>query len=164
MMPLADFCGGQIYKAGGFLPVYITSLSFVFLGLFYIWLIPESITKHSHVKTKDADIDEETQEENNGKGENIFQRLSRFVTETNKLLVETFKYVFRYWLSIWQQIWFLDNFSKREHGERGVIMGMLALSFIGSMRSRDTSGLLYTQKKFGWTVTQYTNYKSFFVG
>ena len=43
-------------------------------------------------------------------------------------------------------------------------MGMLALSFIGSMRSRDTSGLLYTQKKFGWTVTQYTNYKSFFVG
>ena len=79
------------------MPVYITSLSFVFLGLFYIWLIPESITKHSHVKTKDADdIDEETLEENNGKGENIFQRLSRFFTETNKLLVETFKYVFRY--------------------------------------------------------------------
>ena len=54
--------------------------------------------------------------------------------------------------------------SKRENGERQIIMGMLALSFIGSMRSRDTNGLLYTQKKFGWTVTQYTNYKSFFVG
>ena len=55
------------------------------------------------------------------------------------------------------------NISEREHGERGVIIGMLALSFIGSMRSRDTSGLLYTEKKFGWTLTQYTNYKSFFV-
>ena len=38
---------------------------------------------------------------------------------------------------------------------------MLALSFIGSMRSRDANGLLYTEKKFGWTVTQYTNYMSF---
>jgi len=43
-----------------------------------------------------------------------------------------------------------------------VILGMLGLSFVGSLRGRDTNGLLYTQKKFGWTVTQYTNYKSFF--
>ena len=40
---------------------------------------------------------------------------------------------------------------------------MLALSFIGGMRSRDTNGLLYTQKKFGWTVTDYTDFQSFFV-
>ena len=30
-------------------------------------------------------------------------------------------------------------------------------------RSRGSSGLLYTQKKFGWTVTDYTNYQSFWV-
>ena len=61
-------------------------------------------------------------------------------------------------------VFIVSLLSKRENGERQIIMGMLALSFIGSMRSRDTNGLLYTQKKFGWTVTQYTNYKSFFVG
>ena len=30
-------------------------------------------------------------------------------------------------------------------------------------RSRGSNGLLYTQKKFGWTVTDYTNYQSFWV-
>ena len=89
MMPLADFCGGQIYKFGGFLPVYITSLGFVFLGIFYIWLIPESITTRSHVKK------EVSEEEQTNSKENIFMRLWRFFKETNKLLVETFQYVFR---------------------------------------------------------------------
>ena len=95
MMPLADFCGGQIYKAGGFLPVYITSLSFVFIGLFYIWLIPESVTKRSHAKSKGVE-DVDSMEEDNKPKENIFQRIRRFFNETNKLLLETFKYVFRY--------------------------------------------------------------------
>ena len=40
---------------------------------------------------------------------------------------------------------------------------MLALSFVGSLRSRDTNGVLYTQKKFGWSVTDYTDFQSFFV-
>ena len=92
MMPLADFCGGQIYKAGGFLPVYITSLAFVFCGLFYIWLIPESITKRSHVNNQDV---ENIVTEENMEKPNIFQRLWRFFKETNKIFVETFKYVFR---------------------------------------------------------------------
>ena len=92
MMPLADFCGGQIYKAGGFLPVYITSLAFVFFGLFYIWLIPESITKRSHVNNQDG---ENTGKEESKEKPNIFQRLWRFFKETNTIFVETFKYVFR---------------------------------------------------------------------
>ena len=33
----------------------------------------------------------------------------------------------------------------------------------GNSRSRGSNGLLYTQKKFGWTVTDYTNYQSFWV-
>ena len=98
MMPLADFCGGQIYKAGGFLPVYITSLSFVFIGLFYIWLIPESVTKRSHAKSKG--VEDIKEEEDNTPKENMFRRIRRFFNETNKLLLETFKYVFRYLKSL----------------------------------------------------------------
>ena len=97
MMPLADFCGGQIYKAGGFLPVYITSLVFVFLGLFYIWLIPESITKRSHMKSQDMKDQESLTEEEKQREETILRRAWRLFNETNKLLVETFRYVFRYW-------------------------------------------------------------------
>ena len=40
---------------------------------------------------------------------------------------------------------------------------MMALSFVSSLRS-STSSQLYTQKKFGWSVTQYTNYEMFWVG
>ena len=52
--------------------------------------------------------------------------------------------------------------SQQQHGERGIILGMLALSFVGSFRT-SSNGLLYTEKKFGWTVVDYTNYKSFWV-
>ena len=33
--------------SGGFAPVYIVSLSFVFIGIFYISLIPESVTRRT---------------------------------------------------------------------------------------------------------------------
>ena len=38
--------------SGGFLAVYSTSLGFTVLGILYIWLIPESVTKRSHVEEK----------------------------------------------------------------------------------------------------------------
>ena len=41
-------------------------------------------------------------------------------------------------------------------------MVLLTLQF-PTCRSRGSNGLLYTQKKFGWTVTDYTNYQSFWV-
>ena len=41
---------------------------------------------------------------------------------------------------------------------------MVGLSFLSQMRgSNNVNGLLYTEKKFGWTLTEYTNYKSFYV-
>ena len=74
-MPLGDFVGGQIYKAGqthkptraeirkrfsffdtlfcwlagGFYPVYFTSLGLIFAGMFYLWLIPESVEKATKI-------------------------------------------------------------------------------------------------------------------
>ena len=53
--------------------------------------------------------------------------------------------------------------SPREYGERHIILGILSLTFITTLKSY-TNGVLYTQAKFGWTVTQYTNFKSFYVG
>ena len=56
----------------------------------------------------------------------------------------------------------LGYFRKRKYGERHIILGMMALSFVSSLKS-STSSQLYTQKKFGWSVTQYTNYEMFWV-
>ena len=107
MMPLADFCGGQIYKAGevafvyssvriifyisgGFLAVYSTSLGFTFLGILYIWLIPESVTRRSHVEVEfDPNNNEET------KRIGVCQRLINFICDTNKLFIDTIRFVFR---------------------------------------------------------------------
>jgi len=140
MMPVADFVGGQVYKVGGFAPVYFTSLGFVFVGLFYIWIIPESVTRRKNEKIEDEKSLLEKEEKPR-------RSLWRFFVDTNKLFLETTKYIFR----------------KRKFGERHIIFSMLALSFLSSMRAggAGTSGVLYTQKKFGWTVTQYTNYEMF---
>lgn len=116
MMPVADFCGGQIYKAGrlgfsqfsdivplltmllgGFAPVYIVSLSFVFIGIFYISLIPESVTRR---KEEDVDVNANEVDEKNNKNdirEKSKKRRSpwRVFTDTNKLFLETIKFMFR---------------------------------------------------------------------
>ena len=72
-------------------------------------------------------------------------------------------------------------FSWRKYGERHIILGMLLLSFLSMMGYTSSGhqinirkvififplflaqGILYTEKKFGWTVTQYTDYKMFMV-
>ena len=41
-----------------------------------------------------------------------------------------------------------------------LMLNIEMLTMIDS-RSRGSSQLLYTEKKFGWTVTDYTNYQSF---
>ena len=94
MMPLADFFGGQIYKIGGFLPVYLVSLGFVFVGLLYIWLIPESIAQRSHTHRDKQGAEDERSIEGN-----ICKKLWTFFSNTNKLLLETFKFIFRYRVS-----------------------------------------------------------------
>ena len=45
ILPLMDFVGGQLYKYGGYYAVYGTSLTFTAVGLLYIALIPESVTR-----------------------------------------------------------------------------------------------------------------------
>ena len=47
ILPLMDFVGGQLYKYGGYYAVYGTSLTFTAVGLLYITLIPESVTRRA---------------------------------------------------------------------------------------------------------------------
>ena len=82
---------------GGFAPVYIVSLSFVFIGIFYISLIPESVTRR---KEEDVDMNANEVDEKNEKNEipeKSKRRRSpwRVFTDTNKLFLETIKFMFR---------------------------------------------------------------------
>ena len=82
---------------GGFAPVYIVSLSFVFIGIFYISLIPESVTRR---KEEDVDMNANEVDEKNEKNEipeKSKKRRSpwRVFMDTNKLFLETIKFMFR---------------------------------------------------------------------
>ena len=90
MMPLADFCGGQIYKAGGFAPVYFTSLGFIVLGILYITFIPESVTRRRGAEKKRDDNDNLMEIEKKPR-----RSLFQFIVDTNKLFIVTVKYIFR---------------------------------------------------------------------
>ena len=83
--------------SGGFAPVYIVSLSFVFIGIFYISLIPESVTKRT-----DEEVDMNANEVDEKNDKNLphvkaEKRRSpwRVFTDTNKLFLETIKFMFR---------------------------------------------------------------------
>ena len=115
MMPLADFCGGQIYRvgkseekrqtemqasflglscnvfcfSGGYLAVYSTSLGFIFIGIIYIWLIPESVTLRSHTVTG------EEEDQSGGEKPGLLGRAWAGFCSTNHLLWETLHFVFR---------------------------------------------------------------------
>ena len=78
--------------SGGFLAVYSTSLGFTVLGILYIWLIPESVTKRSHVE---EEFDPNNNEDEEAKRINVCQRLWNFVVDTNKLFIDTIRFVFR---------------------------------------------------------------------
>ena len=47
----------------------------------------------------------------------------------------------------------------RQGYKRGIVLGTLALILIHDLRTK-SSGLLYTNKKFGWTEKEYTTYQS----
>ena len=83
--------------SGGFAPVYIVSLSFVFIGIFYISLIPESVTKRTdeEVDMNANEVDEKTDKnELHAKAEKS-RSPWRVFTDTNKLFLETIKFMFR---------------------------------------------------------------------
>ena len=37
--------------------MYFLSLGFVFIGMFYIWIIPESVTKRGQVEEEEEEVD-----------------------------------------------------------------------------------------------------------
>ena len=83
--------------SGGFAPVYIVSLSFVFIGIFYISLIPESVTRRTD---EEVDMNANEVEGKNNKNElhvktEKRRRPWRVFTDTNKLFLETIKFMFR---------------------------------------------------------------------
>lgn len=51
----------------------------------------------------------------------------------------------------------------RPNGIRRYIFALLFTMTFGEMGKTFGSSYLYTQKKFGWSVSDYTNYISFFV-
>ena len=83
---------------GGFAPVYIVSLSFVFIGILYISLIPESVTKRKDDDDVDMnanEVDEKNEKyeirEKSGKKRSPW----RVFIDTNKLFLDTIKFMFR---------------------------------------------------------------------
>ena len=94
-------CNLVVY-VGGFAPVYWTSLGFIFLGVFYIWMIPESVTRRTNAK--DVDEEEEEDEDSNNNITKDDEKLVpnkkkksfwTFLVETSRLFLETIKYIFR---------------------------------------------------------------------
>ena len=75
---------------GGFYPVYFTSLGLIFIGMFYLWLIPESVQKEN--KISDSNNNKEDHEE---KQLNVVSKAWRSFTQTYRLFCQTLRYVFR---------------------------------------------------------------------
>ena len=75
---------------GGFYPVYFTSLGLIFIGMFYLWLIPESVEKENKISDSNNNKGDE---ENQAK--NVVSKVWRSFTQTNRLFCETLRYVFR---------------------------------------------------------------------
>ena len=50
---------------------------------------------------------------------------------------------------------------KRENGTRKFILAILGLGIFRSLTHGSGSGLLFTEKMFGWGVVEYANYSSF---
>ena len=50
---------------------------------------------------------------------------------------------------------------RRENGTRKFILAILGLSIFRAMLHGQGSGLLFTEKMFGWDVVKYANYSSF---
>ena len=74
---------------GGFYPVYFTSLGLIFVGIFYLWLIPESVEKET--KISDSNNNKEDQE----KQINVVSKVWGSFKQTNRLFSQTLRYVFR---------------------------------------------------------------------
>ena len=53
MWPVAKYVGGLLYVIGGYYAVYGTAMSCTFLGVGYIYFVPETIVKRDKIKNSD---------------------------------------------------------------------------------------------------------------
>ena len=76
--------------------MYFFSLGFVFIGMIYIWIIPESVIR----KDGEEEDDDEDVDLNANEVEKVPKKpkknLWRHFVDTNKLFITTIKYIFRY--------------------------------------------------------------------
>ena len=77
-------------------------MGFIFLGILYIWLIPESVTRRT--QAKEIDDEEEEEDSNNNVPDDDDTKLVpikkkksiwTFIVDTSNLFLDTIKYIFR---------------------------------------------------------------------
>ena len=76
--------------------MYFLSLGFVFIGMFYIWIIPESVTRRGQVEVEEEEVDmnQNEMEKTDIKPARKKSFWTHFL-ETNKLFLETIRFIFR---------------------------------------------------------------------
>ena len=75
--------------------MYFLSLGFVFIGMFYIWIIPESVTRRGQVEVEEeVDMNQNEMEKTDVKPVKKKSFWTHFL-ETNKLFLETIRFIFR---------------------------------------------------------------------
>ena len=76
-------------------------MGFIFLGILYIWLIPESVTRRTQAKEIDGDEEEEDSNNNITDDDTKLMPIKKkkslwtFIVDTSNLFLETIKYIFR---------------------------------------------------------------------
>ena len=91
MWPVAKAVGGQLYKAGGYYAVYGTAMSCTFLGVSYVFFVPETITQRVHIKISGKDkilLDDDDM-----KSKSLFAKMKYIFYEGNRTVVEAYRYV-----------------------------------------------------------------------
>ena len=89
MWPVAKAVGGQLYKAGGYYAVYGTAMSFTFLGVSYVYFVPETITQRVHIKKSGKDkifLDDDDM-----KSKSLFAKMKFLFYEGNRTVVEAYR-------------------------------------------------------------------------
>ena len=88
MWPVAKAVGGQLYKAGGYYAVYGTAMSCTFLGVAYVFFVPETITKRVYIKKSDK---KDLLDDNIMSSKSLFAKLKHLFNVGNRTVVEAYR-------------------------------------------------------------------------
>ena len=88
MWPVAKAVGGQLYKAGGYYAVYGTAMSCTFLGVAYVYFVPETITKRIHIQNTDK---EDLLDDNAMRSKSLYAKLKHLFYVGNRTIVEAYR-------------------------------------------------------------------------